>query len=290
MKKYIQCSECLQSILLDIRYHKENYKCLYCQRKKYKCNEDYFAIPTLENSYWAGFIAADGNINDRGKTKYLKITLAIKDKLHLKNFKKVIQFTGPIKDGISKCNKLNFENSTIGITSNKICNDLANIFNIHPRKSLNLEFPSNLTFEQSLAFIKGYIDGDGTICFNKNNHIRLSILGTESFLNSVCKIFEEIKVKCNVNIHKNIFCIQLSGRKAKIILDKLNAIVDIKLERKWKLVENYNPIFKNDFWSEKEHQILLEERAKKTSYKKISLLLTKRSINAIMTYTQKHFL
>jgi len=32
---------------------------------KYECNESYFSVPNIENSYWAGFIAADGYINDR---------------------------------------------------------------------------------------------------------------------------------------------------------------------------------------------------------------------------------
>ncbi|NYO85812.1 hypothetical protein G4A66_28110, partial [Escherichia coli] len=62
--------------------------------RTYKRNDSYFSTPNLENCYWAGFIAADGNIRQNNQT--FAIALAKKDRQHLEQFKKNIQYTGPI--------------------------------------------------------------------------------------------------------------------------------------------------------------------------------------------------
>src|SRR3990167_7821339 len=42
------------------------------EHSRFKCNEDFFGVPNILNSYWAGFIAADGNIRKDTNTLRIK--------------------------------------------------------------------------------------------------------------------------------------------------------------------------------------------------------------------------
>lgn len=60
----------------------------FSRKRKYNVNDDFFESPSLLNSYWAGFIAADGNLS--GNYRKLNIGLAKKDKCILEQFLKDI--------------------------------------------------------------------------------------------------------------------------------------------------------------------------------------------------------
>ena len=238
--------------------------CLICsnknngyKKKKYSCNENYFSEKSLQSCYWAGFIAADGCIVDKTKgQKKLQIKLSNKDKVLLERFKNDIQYNGIILSNESNPQFIagnknitgNKKSSIIQITSDKLCDDLASIFNIHPRKSLAHEPPIGLTEEQELAYIIGYIDGDGNIGLIKRAYkypIELNILGTEFFLNWVYLKFKNlININSNIKIRlKNkIYTIKLNCEFAYKILLYLNDNISIKkLDRKWNIVKNLNP-------------------------------------------------
>lgn len=144
------------------------------KKREYYINDNFFEIPNLLNSYWAGFLAADGNISRDYCT--LTIGLSAKDRIVLENF---------IRDTDSNYKIKNYKSNGcdcvgLAITSAKICQDLKNNFNITDRKSLTLIHP-NLTTDLSDSFIVGYIDGDGTIgLYNskKQKSLSLSLLGT----------------------------------------------------------------------------------------------------------------
>ena len=137
-------------------------------KKKYTANENFFSEENEQSFYWAGFIAADGCVLEKGKryAHILKICLSIKDLEHLKLFRENIKSNNRIFYGENKSPKSNniTEHCYISICSRKICEDLEN-FNIVPRKTLIFKMPSWLV-EHKLAhhFLRGYIDGDG--CFS----------------------------------------------------------------------------------------------------------------------------
>lgn len=221
---------------------------------KYNYNENYFAKKSLQACYWAGFIAADGCINDKNHgQKRLQINLSSKDKLHLFNFKNDINYTGPIYHKISKTgfianNKkitVPKKYSILHITSNQLCNDLANIFNVGPRKSLTHEPPIGLTFEQELAFIIGYIDGDGCI-YKANTDIKhplkIGIVGTNQFLEFILNRLQLLLTKnCKAKIKKDnnskIHKLELTNKFAFDVLNYLNNIPVNKLNRKWNKIQ-----------------------------------------------------
>lgn len=222
----------------------------YRQKRIYNVNDNFFETPDVLNSYWAGFIAADGCIRIGQKQNTLNIGLSSKDFEHLNAFKNNIEFEGSIKTQcvkkIYKNDEKIFESSSLTITSQKISDDLYQNFNITPRKSLTL-LPPNIS-EPNLvdAFICGYIDGDGSVCLYKHNirkvqdALSISIIGTYEVLTWIKERFTQILGKefGSINKHHNsekntyVYCIGQSKGAREIFKHFYNLNVP-KLKRKW---------------------------------------------------------
>lgn len=144
---------------------------------RYLFDEYFFDKPNILNSYWAGFIAADGCIANKkgsGGYNYLSIGLSVKDQNHLEKFKSDIKFSGPVSiDNAGMCK--------LRIFSQKICDDLSRNFNIIQRKTLILEPPFGLSDECILSYFAGIIDGDGSIYYIRGAPT-ISLLSTELVL------------------------------------------------------------------------------------------------------------
>ena len=131
--------------------------------RKHKINDNFFEEINPKTAYWAGFIAADGNISKSNNA--LTITLVDSDSEQLERF---------LKDTAADYQVTHFERNgnafcTIHTVSQKMADDLNNNYNIIPAKSLILKAP-NIDWEdkESIdAYIIGLIDGDGTIGFQK---------------------------------------------------------------------------------------------------------------------------
>lgn len=210
-------------------------------RKQYRVNYGYFSVPNLENSYWAGFIAADGNVRDSKDS--LRIKLSGSDSQHLEAFKRCSGSTSPVRDsynGFKKYASLEIH----GVSQWK--DDLRKNFNITPRKSLTLQPPNSLSPEQSLAFIAGYIDGDGCIFkeYPPTGHLRLGvqITGTYETLCWIKTLFDKIapsKHQANIRCIGRIFSYKIVGKKAESVLVTLLQTAAPKLERKWEKVRTF---------------------------------------------------
>lgn len=200
-------------------------------------NDEFFKVITPESCYWAGFIAADGWI-----TKYqLGIELSRVDKNQIENFIKSI-------DGNNKINyrkRNGFKYSSVYINSKQIIKDLKDNFNIIPNKTLILEPPKKMPEEFISHFIRGYIDGDGSIGWHKHNQkMRLNICsGSKQFLEW---IVDEIKLNCetgNPKIRcvkgKELYTIEFMGKQVENILFWIykNSNKKTRLLRKY---SNYN--------------------------------------------------
>ena len=146
------------------------------KQNRTKFNESIFDnIDSEEKAYWLGFIYADGYISSRDNT--FELSLALKDKEHLDKFNVFMQHeNNNVKTDSFRCR---------WSVVNKHLWETLNNYGCTPRKSLTLKFPDISIFSsKSLVrhFIRGYIDGDGSIMINKPI---LEILGTVSFLNSL---------------------------------------------------------------------------------------------------------
>lgn len=209
------------------------------KQRTYNVDDFFFNIPNELNSYYAGFIAADGNIRSRNSEKRtLGIGLSSKDSKWLKTFKEKIKSESPIKNRIQK--KI-YEITEISITSKQVVDDLKSNFNVVPRKSLILEPPFIKEQNLKYAFICGYIDGDGTIFLSKrkngiNKTLHLSILGTKRMCEWIKHTFDELTNKCgriklkpNTRIYRLDYCCKAAREIIKVLSD----INVPKLERKW---------------------------------------------------------
>lgn len=182
---------------IKIRSFSESASISNTLRKKYFCNVDYFKNENENMAYILGFLAADGTI--RLKSNDLKITLSRKDKELLEKIKKELEYTGEIKDATTNSG---FDITTLQITCKEYKQDLAK-YNIVPQKTNTYTFPENLNKKYWIDFIRGYWDGDGTICTAGKEAIRSSLCGNKKeFLEFVVNFLEEEYNIPKVNIQK----------------------------------------------------------------------------------------
>ena len=116
---------------------------------------------TEESSYWAGFLAADGNVDKKGR---IRLMLKYDDIRHLEKFKIFLQSTHMVSSNTDTYNRCSFE-----FTDMNMCEVLDFNYNIVPNKSLIYRFPSHMAKHHIKHFIRGYFDGDGSICESFSN-------------------------------------------------------------------------------------------------------------------------
>lgn len=216
--------------------------------RKYMVDESYFEkIDTVEKAYILGVMYSDGTV---GKNK-MSISLKIEDIELLYKIKECMQFTGVIykyqrKSAWGGYNK-DCVYSRLDICSKKIKEDLISVGCIE-NKTYILKFPTDeiVNFNLISHFVRGLIDGDGSISFSVNNKITnsksciISLVGTFELCKSVKDIFEEISGgTCYLKKSKqfdrnNNVTISIGGnRQCEKILDWLYKDSDLRLNRKY---------------------------------------------------------
>lgn len=204
------------------------------QALKYSCNDGYFhTIDSEHKAYWLGYICADGTIYEKTNTDSgtLKIETKKLDEEIVLKFKQDLQCTHPIKHYSNKYFE-GYECSRLVIKSNDLINDLAQ-FGIKSKKSTSLTFPKEIINNQYInAFIRGYFDGDGSICLYSRGEFDIKILGTEQFLNTIKDICQ---IKCKISKPKgNIYELRISSnQERKKFLTFIYKDATIYLQRKY---------------------------------------------------------
>jgi hypothetical protein len=159
-------------------------------------NIKFFSRYNKINCYWAGFLLADGYIRNNRDSVSLK--LQPRDHSHIIKFKKTINFAGKIK----RYKKY----SNIDISGAWFIKDLKNNFNIIPNKTFRLNFPK-IPSQFISHFIRGIMDGDGSISFVTNKYgmkyITVSFLGYKPIIEKIRDILRK-KVKIKLK-SKNVF-------------------------------------------------------------------------------------
>lgn len=215
--------------------------------KGYTLDENFFETPNLLNSYWAGFLAADGCIDPTRNR--IVFGLSEKDAFHLDRFKNDINFNGKTTERRSVCNISDSIEKhvfySIEITSKKLCEDLYKNFNISGNKTKKLEPPS-LNKNLNQAYCIGFIDGDGSIMNRQDGVLFFSIIALENICEWVKQQFIDIiasnedKIRLsNIKIiqpkHTNVVKVLKFSNQTYCteILKYLKQIDVPKLERKW---------------------------------------------------------
>lgn len=170
--------------------------------KKHTVNENYFKTVSPEMFYILGFISADGSVSwDTIKGYYsLTITAAKKDGDHLEKIRSLLKSSKPLLYSETT------ESYRLIINNKQICRDLMK-FGIIPRKSLVMKFP-DLPDKYLKDFIRGYIDGDGSLQYFKrprSPYFSLMICsGSIDFMESLEEIiFQKLEIKARITKTKN---------------------------------------------------------------------------------------
>jgi hypothetical protein len=228
-----------------------------------------FDTESEESFYVAGFLAADGCVTDK---KSVVLTLAQKDLDHLKLIRTLLSRDNKIYFSIKDNSKYNsrWKDShlcSFRFGSRDVCESLIK-FNIVPRKTHIYTFPKWIKGHPLRQhFMRGYFDGDGTICAgelygrSKTNQLIISIAGTDSFVRAYSA---ELNAELNIppskilNTHCATKIVSFHGNKiVGNVCSFLYKNATIYLERKSILAFNaityYNESLKKEL--EKEYML-----------------------------------
>jgi intein/homing endonuclease len=210
------------------------------QQNRLRINENVFdSIDTEEKAYWLGFIYADGNISSTGNR--FEINLAIKDLSHMMKLKDFLGYEEDIRLGKSH---IEGDVCRLAVRNKNLWNQLNNK-GCKPCKSLILEFPELSIFSNYdlvFDFIRGYVDGDGSLgAYKRKNTVttELSIVSTENFLRETQKILGFmggfIRNKTSENWANKAYQLQYAGVNARKVARKLYENANIYMDRKYNI-------------------------------------------------------
>ncbi len=251
--------------------------------EKYFYNHNFFeCIDTEEKAYWLGFIYADGYVCQSKSNAELGIELKASDINHLKKLNKSLNGNIEVTTRHRNDNR-GFKHlegiCSIRIYSKKIVQDLINQ-GVYLRKSGNIAFNPLATKDLTLAFIRGFFDGDGCIMRDKKrrlldaNFTNISkdfLISLREWLYKevgVCSYIVEEKMREGIITNKKpVYRLYIRGLKnCYIFCSTLYDNATIYLDRKYNLfcniVKEYdvvNRIEKNNKSNKKKHGDCLSE-------------------------------
>jgi len=224
-------------------------------------NEDYFKKWSSSMAYILGFIFADGNI-----TKI--IHNGSSDKLSFGQSKKDIDILKKIKQELSAEQALSIGKKYVyfSIYSQIIVDDLKKL-EVSYRKSFR-KSPGKIPKvpkKYIRDFIRGIVDGDGSIHFDKKEYPTLSICGRKEVMAfirnhflSKFDIYSKITQPKKDGKLSNVFCISYRCNSAKTLIHYLYNNTGLYLERKFKLAKRSSEIEikRRRNYTKKEDQII----------------------------------
>ena len=195
-----------------------------------------FSSYSKESAYWAGFIAADGNVDDKSR---IRLMLKHDDLRHLQKYNTFLKSTYAIQENTTKYNRCAVE-----YTSYQIRSELESKYNIVPVKSLIIQPPTQLPEELIAHFIRGYFDGDGSVCesFSNRNSSTATfyatlVSGSLPFVKWLEAYLDLIGVTYNTQYWENKSQIKLNTNQAIKFLNSiyLESTEDTRLDRKYEI-------------------------------------------------------
>jgi hypothetical protein len=232
-------------------------------------NVNFFKDWSEEMAYILGLWFADGNMS-KELTRFSICSIDIE---LLNKVKKAMQSKHPLR-----LNKSGSRAYTLTVGRKEMCNDVVSLGGV-PKKSLIAIFPY-VPKKFVHHFIRGNLDGDGSISLGYKGYPKISFLGTDNFLQGV---LNNVGVEGKV-IKSNfcrIYCLTFSGLKAQKVLEYIYDDSHIYLERKHKRylkAMEWKPKM-SKHWTKDEDEILKEHYP--TMGNSITEILKDRPINSI---------
>ena len=208
----------------------------YRNRPRIEVNENYFKKWSPRMAFILGFILADGCIikgTYKGYSDSLKFGVQLKDADIIEKIKKELE----------SGHKISFVKNTAHfcVSSQQIVDDLKKL-GIKYRKSLNEKIP-NVPGKFKKDFIRGVIDGDGSIWYDSRNYPTLSLCGGKNTLTYVRDYFKKHfganstigRRKFSKEAGNYLYQIAYRANTAKKLILHLYNNAEIFLDRKYNL-------------------------------------------------------
>jgi hypothetical protein len=204
-------------------------------KQKYNHNRHFFETFTPESCYWAGMMLADGYVSQ--SKNLFGMHLQASDKPHLENFINCIGSNNELlydKNSDAYCMQIYGAECKKGLMVN---------FNVMPKKSKTATYPTDIPEAMQNHFIRGIIDGDGSITFTTCP--TLSIVGTVSVLDVVNSVIRrsvnyEMRTACKTmpsvcTLSENFGSLSFYGNTAKQVLNWVydRSAPETRLHRKY---------------------------------------------------------
>ncbi|MGL5331215.1 MAG: hypothetical protein ACRDD7_18265 [Peptostreptococcaceae bacterium] len=213
---------------------------------KHTCNDDVFDELNECSLYWLGFLWADGHVSD--KDSHIQINLSNKDREQLIRLKCFLECSNEIRE--VKNNKVAL------IFNSKKINDRLKELGMTSTKKFRTNFPDYMLSNEYYMqhFLRGYLDGDGSIMLCKTKQgkpmIKAKFTGCDDFIHSLGQWINEkfdMKLKVIKDKRSNAFdyCIG-NRRKAIEFCEWLYNDANIYMDRKFDVFnENKKIVMEN---------------------------------------------
>lgn len=215
--------------------------------------EDYFSkIDTEEKAYILGILFTDGSIQlDSTRQPSVRLELQIKDIDTIEKIRSELGISSKLIFSKHKNSSGSISESVLlTVRSEKIVNDLAK-YNIIPNKTkLIKHLPQNIPFQFQKDFLRGLIDGDGSIyktsSVNKGRRYFKNVIYFCSHYQSTCEDFKKMidnvlgyKTQTNITKEKGVYRVSYFKQKyTKDIATLLYKDNNISLQRKYELAKH----------------------------------------------------
>lgn len=215
----------------------------YTKAINYSHNENFFATNTEDSFYWAGFIAADGNITDK---KDFTLSLKQGDYAHILKFKTAINSDAPIKilppkdKIICGVKTATSGSAVIRFRAKQWAEDFLR-FNIIPNKTKTYSIPPDILNNKLVNhFIRGYFEGDGWFSHVKKlNRFCWGVCGNLDVVENIKELLNnncDISGSTTIIRQNNIFKLTYSKQHdVSNIIDYIYGEANVYLDRKYQL-------------------------------------------------------
>lgn len=217
-------------------------------KRRYHCNEHYFdEIDTPNKAYILGILYADGCITD---DRHVSLTLQDGDIDILDRINKELNSDRPLLFINKKKENSKWLNAYQLIFNSEHMVNMLIKHGCYKRKSLILKYPTWLSIDLQRHFLRGYMDGDGSISKNPKK-MSASFVGTHSFVTDAAMIVQKyllLHVYIYVRtLHENADPTSVFNLNHKcdacVFLDWIYRDADLYMHRKYDI---YKSIYSNN--------------------------------------------
>lgn len=206
--------------------------------RKKKVNDDYFDTQGVNQAWLMGFIAADGTI--RKDRNSIKIGLSSVDREILEKIKKELAIEKEISDYVTNNG---FSISELEWTSKKHKDFLARYKIVNNKTYLPMYVPEFSSKEETLAFILGFFDGDGSISIAPDSKcLRFRIVAhRKEILESIAQKLKDLyNIDFSLNKdNRELYELNISTYYSIQIFKDMYNLNSLKLKRKYQKFLEY---------------------------------------------------